>query len=266
MSKAKPYIPSNNDDFHHFEEKIDTDVTANAAAWGVPASQVSLLNDWSTGYQPVFNAIVNEETRTKQQVLAHKTYKKNYVKFLRPFCQSFLTNNLSIPIDERKAMGLNPRGINPPAKRPAITTAPVSEIKPLGGGKVRFRFKVSQSNRVGKHPDSNGVEIFYKLVASGGSQPVPPPQPPTPPAPPAPPIVPITPEGNSSNQASNSSANSGLPTQDGYQTYFSTRASFTKQLPLSDIGKTLYVYAQWVNTSNPSNSGQFSMVTVLVVS
>ncbi len=254
---SKPYIPSNDSEFNDFQDNINTEVTANGATWGIIATQITTLSQWSTDYAPLFLAIKFKDKRTPEQVLAHREYRKLYDPFLRKFCQSFLTNNINIPVSERKAMGLNPRGVNPSSERPKILTSPVTQLIPMGGGSIRFRFKVSQSNRVGRHKDSDGVEIFFKIVATGGLQPAPPPPPPTPPTPPTPP---------SSGNATTKQENTGLPTKDGYETYFSPKASFVKQLPLSDIGKTLYVYAQWVNNSNPTKSGPFSMVSAVIVS
>jgi hypothetical protein len=251
MSSTKPYIPSNNSDFNLFEVNLNTEVTANALAWGVPAAQAGLLTTWSTGYAPIYAAVSNKETRSRQQVLAHKTYRQDYVTFLRPFCQAFLTNNILISVDVRKSLGLNPRGVNPPSERPTITSAPIVELKPLGGGTVRFAFKVSQSNRIGRQPNSDGVMIYFKLVSPGGIQPPLPPEP-------------IIPQLNEDYPSSD--AESGLPTKDGYETQFSTRASFTAQLGISEIGKTMHIYAQWVNTSDTSKNGPFSMVSTLVVS
>ena len=240
------YIPSNNNEFMAFQGNLNNEVTANAATWNIPATEASQLTTWSTGYTPLFNAIVNKNARTREQVIAHNLYRKDYEQFLRSFCQAFLTNNPLIPMSERVALGLNPRGLNPPTKRPKITTAPIPSMLPLGGGMMRFSFKVEASDkRVGRHPDSNGVELYATIT--GG---VPGPSP----------IV----------------LNDGLVEEETVlkmdaddtnpHVYFSTRAQFVAELGLSNIGKTIAIYARWVNTTNPNLSGPYSVTISRVIS
>ncbi len=238
------YIPNNNSDFMAFQENLNTEVTANATAWNIPTAEATALSTWSTGYGPYFAAIVNKNTRTREQVIAHDEYRADYVAFLRPFCQGFLVNNTLIPISERAAMGLNPRGLNPRSERPAITTAPIPSLVPMGGGMVKFSFKVAESNlRVARHPESNGVEVYYKLESL-----VEQPQPMN--------DVLIEEEGPSS----------AADDDKGFETHFSTRAQFTDELGLENVGKRLSIYARWVNTSDPSKNGPYSSTISMVVS
>ncbi|MCF8465711.1 MAG: hypothetical protein K9G41_12765 [Flavobacteriales bacterium] len=263
MSTSKDYIPKNAKDFNDFQVFLVARVTASGAVWNIPAANSALLGVKSTDFLPINAAISNVETRSRQQVLAYKTYRIGYDTFLREFCQSFLTNNMLIPIDERKAMGLNPRGINPPSKRPKISTAPIVSVKSAGGGEIKFGFKVDESNkRTARHPLSNGVNVFFRIVSLYGAVPPPPPPPVTPV------VVPSGNGGNSepSNSSSTDAVSLGLPSSDGFEQTFSTKAAFTRQLPLADIGKVMYVYAQWVNTSDPSSNSTFSMVTTIVIS
>lgn len=258
MSRSKDYIPSNASDFNNFQANLNTKVAANGATWNILANMVTELNDRSTAFALVYAAIVNVETRTRQQVLAYNEFRQTYDPFLRSFCQSFLTNNVVIPIDERKALGLNPRGLNPPSKRPKISTSPIVKLVPLGGGEVKFMFKVEASNkRTGRHPDSNGVNVYYRFLPVNAAVP-------------APPIQVPPPTDQPQDEATNTDAKTsdelnGIPT-DGFEHYFSTKASFTQQLGLANIGKVLHVYACWVNTTNPANNSGFSMVSTVVIS
>lgn len=157
---SKDYIPSNNSEFMAFQANLNSEVAANATVWNIPTVEVTALDTWSLGYGPLFEAITNPRTRSQEQVIAHDAYRKDYVAFLRPFVQGFVVNNTLIPISERAAMGLNPRGLNPRSERPAITTSPITDLKSLGGGLVRFAFRVEASNsRSARQPDSNGVEV-----------------------------------------------------------------------------------------------------------
>ena len=240
---SKDYIPSNNNDFMSFQQDLKDQVTANATAWNVPAAEATALDTWSTGYEPLFFSISNKNTRTREQVIAHDEYKADYIAFLRPFCQGFLVNNTLIPISERVAMGLNPRGLNPRSERPKILTAPIPSLFPLGGGMVKFAFKVADSNkRTGRHPDSNGVEVFYN-IESLAEQPV---------------VLNDTLVEEERAQEKDD--------HDVFENYFSTRATFVKELGLDNVGKRLTVYARWVNTSDPEKNSQPSSTISMVVS
>lgn len=242
---SKDYIPGNNGEFMAFQSNLNTQVTANTVAWGIPAAEATALTTWSTGYDPLFQAILNKNQRTREQVIAHDVYKKDYVEFLRTFCQSFLTNNLLIPVSERVAMGLNPRGLNPRTERPDILTAPIPSLTPLGGGMVRFSFKVAESNtRTARHPDSNGVEVFYKLEPVTAPEPV---------------------TINDTVEEDEIVINTETETKP-YLSKFSTRARFVDEFGLDNIGKRLTVYARWINTSEPSKNGPFSATISMVVS
>jgi hypothetical protein len=244
----KDYIPKNIDKFNNFQNYLNGQVITNATPWNVPAAEQTALDTWSQNYVPLYKNVSNLETRSREQVLAYNEYRTDYVAFLRPFCQGYLVNNPLIPVSERVAMGLNPRGLNPPSKRPHITTSPILKLKAMGGGLVRYSFSVEDSkSRSARQADSNGVEVFFKLLSQ------------TPKSADAPVLV------AEEDINPNNSAESGLPTE-GYNTFFNTHARFTKQLALSDIGKTLHVYARWVNTSDETKNGPFSMVSATVVS
>ena len=253
---SKDYIPSNDGEFNDFQDNLHTQVAANATTWGIPAAQLTAFGTWHTDYAPIYLAVKFKEKRTPEQVLAHREFRKLYNPFLRSFCQSFLTNNILIPVSVRKALGLNPRGVNAPSERESITTAPIVSLQTLGGGKMKFGFKVAASNkRTAKHPESNGVMVYYRVV-SNSSDPVPPP--------PVPVVPPVTAAGPTPETPA--STTPGLPTVDGFTPYFSPKASFQRQLGLSDIGKILHLYAQWVNTSDASKNGPFTMVSTVVIS
>lgn len=240
---SRDYIPSSINDFMSFQDNLNTEVAANAATWNIPATEATALATWSAGYLPLFNAIVNKNTRTREQIIAHDQYRKDYVAFLRPFCQSFLTNNLLIPVSVRVALGLNPRGLNPPSTRQAITSSPIPSMKPLGGGMVRFGFKVADSNSTrGRHPESNGVEVYYRLEPVNVGQ-------------------------QTINDSLVEEEPTGATSKDGtLDKAFNTRASFISELGLQNVGMRLSIYARWVNTSSPSKNGPFSSTISMVIS
>lgn len=219
------YIPDNNDDFEKFESTLSSAVQTNAVLWNIPAGEAAELNTWSTDYAPLYDAIKNENYRTRQQLIDHDVYKRDYVQFIRGFVQSFVVNNKLIPMGTRVGLGLHPRGLNPRTPRPNIVTIPIQFMKPMGGAAVKFTFKIEESaKRVARHPDSNGVRMYYRFVAPGAPLPT--------------------------TKADEDGS--------GFEEFFSTRAQFRKTFAQDKKGHTLQIQSQWVNTSDESKSGQLS--------
>lgn len=234
------YIPSRIEAFNTFQLRINDEATANATAWNIPATEITSLNTWSSDYRSFYDKAVNRNARSRQDVIDHREYKADFERFLRGFCQSFLTNNLLIPMGERVALGLNPRGANPPSPRPEITSAPIPQLTTLGGGMVKLTFKVAESNtRIARHPDSNGIEVFWRLG-------------------------PITAEP--ATPAVDEDGVVLTEMKDQYEVIFNSRAQFNKAFGLDSVGNRLYVYARWVNTSDNEKSGPFCTETWVVVS
>lgn len=261
MSRRPNYIPRKMVEFNKFQNDLLTEVTANAAAWGITAAQVAEFTQWSTAYAVHYANVSVKAKRTKEGLDNYKAFLIGYVAYLRAFVQGYLVNNTLIPIGTRGSLGLNPRGLSPRQPKEKITTVPIITLIPLGGGLVRFNFKADAASKIARmHPDSNGVAVYYRFSRIG--QPVP-----VAPLPTAGLGMPVTAEGDEPiNRETAERAENGLPTAEGYELYVSTRAQFTRQFSLDDIGKMLHVYARWINSSKPENNGNFSMVSSILIS
>ena len=234
----KDYIPSTLSGYDDWQVKLVEAATANEIPWGLDAGQLATLQANSATYKPLYAAIKSTETRTQQQVYAHNTYKKIYTKFLRGYVQGQLVNNILIPANDLVAMGLNPH-LYIRTARPTIDSSPAISLTTEGGGKIRFRCTVPDSDSKGRHPDSNGIELFY--VTESASKTVNP-------------VDPTPPE------------NAAEPEQEFLASIFSPKANFTYSFGLTHVGKVLRVYGRWVNVSNPSKNGQFSGISSIVIS
>jgi hypothetical protein len=233
------YIPSKLKDYHDWQEKLVTTVVNNATLWGIDAALVTELQNMAGTYKPLYLAIKSTETRTQQQVVAHNTYKKTYTKFLRSVVQGSLVNNPRVPIADLVAMGLNPH-LYIRTQRSKITDKPTIQPENVGGGEVRFRCTQAGSNSKGRHPESDGIELFYVLESVAAKvNPVDP--------------VPTTPaEPNEDNQF--------VPS------LFSSRANFIYGFGVNSVGKVLRVYGRWANTADRSKSGPCCGIVSLVIS
>lgn len=263
MSKRPDYISSSAIQFNQFQGDLHTAVTLNAVQWGISAPLLGEFTQWSTNYVAFYSQVSIKDKRTKEALDNYKAFVVDYVFFLRSFVQGSLVNNALIPIGTRGALGLNPRGLSPRQPKEKITTEPIVKLIPLGGGLVRFNFKVDAASRLAHmHPDSNGIAIYYRFSSIGNPAPLPPPVTSSLGAP-----VLTHEEGEETDMVvtRDSRADNGLPTTEGYELYVSTRAQFMLQFSLSDIGKMLHVYARWINSSKPQNSGNFSNVSSMLI-
>jgi hypothetical protein len=234
----KDYIPTTLSSYNDWQASLVETVTTNEVPWGLDAGQLATLQTNSATYKPLYAAIKHTETRTPQQVYAHDTYKKTYTKFLRGYVQGQLVNNILIPADNLVAMGLNPH-LYIRAARPTITSYPAIALSTQGGGKIRFRCTVPDSDSKGRHSDSNGIELFY--VTESASKTVNPVDP--------------TPSEKVAEQE-----------QEFLASIFSPRANFVHGFGLSQVGKVLRVYGRWVNLSDASKNGPFSGIGSIVIS
>lgn len=268
MSKRPDYIPTKPAAFNLWQTNLLAALTTNAVAWGIPPTLLASFTTYSTTYATFYASISVKDKRTKEDLDNYKAFLVDYVMFLRSLVQSSVVNNPLIPIGTRGALGLNPRGLSPRQPKEKITTTPIVKLIPLTGGLMRFNFKVDAASKIAHmHPDSNGLAIYYRITTLG--VPVPPPPPTTSSF-----GAPVTSETNTDETAGAAAsesdaadrADNGLPTADGYELHVSTRAQFSRQFPLDDIGKMLHVYAQWINSSKPENNGNYSMVASILIS
>jgi|GEM_PF-1324311 len=269
MSKRPDYIKKQPAAFNQWQTNLLAALTTNATAWGIAATWISTFTTYSTNFAPFYAAVSVKDRRTKEDLDNYKYFVTDYVIFLRSLVQSSVVNNPLIPIGTRGALGLNPRGLSPRQPKEKITTTPIIKLIPLGGALMKFNFKVDEASKIAHmHPDSNGLALYYRISTLG--KPVPPPPPATTSF--GAPVVINTstdetalaapaPDSDATDRAEN-----GLPTAEGYELYVSTRAQFSRQLSLNDIGKMLHVYAQWINSSKPENNGNYSMVASILIS
>jgi hypothetical protein len=265
MSRRPDYIPPQIGAFNTFQSNLLAALTTNAVAWGILPTLLALFTQWSTDYAVHYAKVSVKDRRTKEDLDNYKAFLVGYVAFLRGMVQSSVVNNQLIPIGTRGALGLNPRGLTPRQPKEKITTTPIVKLIPLGGGLMRFNFKVDEASKIAHmHPDSNGIAIYYRFSTIGKPAPVPPPQTNGLGAPVGNTLQ--DEEDNNMDDEATDRAENGLPTADGYQLYVSTKAQFSRQFALEDIGKVLHIYAQWINSSKPQNNGNFSMVTSSLIS
>jgi len=256
MSRRPDYIPPKLVDFNKFQTDLHLDVVTNATQWGIPALLVSDFTTWHTNHTALYMRVSNKDKRTKEDLDNYRAFQKDYIVFLRALVQGSLVNNALIPIGTRGSMGLNPRGLSPRQPKEKISTVPLITLSPLGGGMIRFNFKVDTGSKIAHmHPDSNGLAIYYRFTEIGGSVP-------------NPPTAAIATLGVAVDAKGDpiQAADNNIPRIEGFELHVSTKAQFIRQMGVMHIGQMLHVFAQWINSSKPENNGNYSMVTAIVIS
>jgi hypothetical protein len=240
--RKKDYVPTIRSDYNTWQLFIIAQILLYGPTWGIPALAITTLQATSVLFAPIYAAVLNDNTRTQQQVDAYLVFRKQFTKDLRKFVQAYLVNIPAISYDEKKAMGLNPR-MGTRTSRPKILTMPVPSIVTLGGGLLRFEFRVlTEISRVSRHPDSDGVQVAYRFG----------------PAMPLPPGLPT--EGGVGSSGAQSIIIAGL----SYDVYFSPKAFFVKNV--GNQGLRLYMRCRWVNNAEPDKSGPWNEETSIIIS
>jgi len=154
-----------NASFFTFFDYLQGQVTANMVAWNIPVANAGALSAAFLVYKPLYNAIVNKQTRTSQQVDDHTAGRKTAEDFIQPFANEFIINNSAISNSTKEALGFNPP-TSERHERPQIEDVPFAAMDALPGSRIEFTCRTqSDASRASMHPDADVVEVRY-IIAS----------------------------------------------------------------------------------------------------
>lgn len=130
---------------------------------------------------------------------------------------------------------------------PTIPNTPIEdtvvfEAKPITGAALKFSCRTSGDDKLpSKHPDSDSIQLAYKVEGDTASSPQPNPNP--------------EPEDN------------GLPNPDSDEMVkeIFTKASFVKNFGMHNKGKLVVIYLRWYHTKRPHLAGPWSAVQAVVI-
>ncbi len=224
---AQDYVPRTHAGFNTWQNTINTTVTANATAWGIPAPLVTQLGNDSVTFANFYKDITNRNTRTLEQVSAFNQNRISYTTFLRQLVQGYLVNNPAIAYSEKIAMGLNPRS-GSRTERPDITAKPLISFKNMDGGFVRFDIKNSEDGRSARPENADGVELHIQITTDAAS-----------------------------GTADSGEVEVAEAVTVETRIVQSSRSRFTYQFGPSERGKQVSVYGRWYNNSDRKKDGPF---------
>lgn len=225
--------------FFNFSQGLNTQLTNNGATWGIPAAKITEFNDRFNIYKPYYDAQTNKKSRTQQQVEDHEEQRTIFENYIEPFANQYIIPNELISNSQCELLGFNRK--QDPGTRPAITSAPVLGLKAAQGSRILVENRVeSDQTRPSRHKDSDGVEVRYSIAPAPGSTTPPGPGSPSTPAPgPATPV---------------------------YTFKFSKKAKLKLQLAETDAGKVITMHSRWVNLTDETKNGPWSLPATVMVS
>lgn len=157
------YVPRKIADFVPWQTNLVTKVVAGATAWGISTDKVTALQAAKAIYMPLYNKIIDPDTKTKGAVQQHREGRKTYSTFLRAFVKENLRNNSAITIEEKIGLGINP-GIAGAGPRPAIDVSPDLQVRAKGDLVIQIQVRSeSDSTRPSILPAADGVELRFKI-------------------------------------------------------------------------------------------------------
>ena len=126
MATQEP-LPAPDSDFDILQGILVAAVIAHAAAWNIPAAEITKLTDKQTIWAAAWLIAKDKQNSTSAQKKAKDLARKAYQKVLRPFIQKWIYRNESMDAAAVEECGLKPRETgHTPATIPA---QPVVTVK-----------------------------------------------------------------------------------------------------------------------------------------
>jgi hypothetical protein len=228
MKTTSPFSRGLSDDnLFNVQGNYVNGVVANQAPWLIPAPAVAALVLRRAEYEPLYHKCQDKNTRTKADVAAHRAKRIIYEKELRDFHNEWIAPNNSIPAEQKLILGGRERDTEPSPSQP-ITSVPIVGLKPLGGGDIEVRCRVTtDQTRASMHPDANVVDYKYIMVASGA-------------------VPPSDPED--------------CPKADSQP-----KAKFVLRAGAKNTAKRFYGFFRWLNNRRPRQEGPWSDAQTVVI-
>lgn len=225
MAKRRDYIPSKLHEFLTYQEFLFKQVSKQAKAWGIPKAEVEEFARRKTEYEAAQKQASNEILRSRADAMRHTEQRADYTRYIRSVVQGYLAHSPAVTANERFVMGLTVKTERRRKLNP-IKDDVHCFLKALGGCMVRFSCSLPKSlGRPKLHPECHAVEVEYMLLDSRE----------------IPDRRPFA----------------------GTDRHTSSRAQF--KLCLGRPGQYLHVRARWVNTSDPSRSGGWGDIRIVMI-
>ena len=171
MAQKKDYVPGPDDQFYQWQDDLLDTIQPSVAAWGILPADFTDLQAKQTVYDPLYQAITNEGTRTRADVTAHRNGRKTYEKAIRKFVAKWLAKNDLVTADDREELQITiPDEIK--TARPKIETTPNIKMKSQEGARITVECRVeADSSRASMHPDCDELEAYFIIGTTAPASP-----------------------------------------------------------------------------------------------
>lgn len=212
------YIPTTDEGFDTFQDNFIAGVQPNLAAWEIPNADFDALETLQTVWVAAWDVAKNKDTRSRADVRAKVDAREAYQSALRKFVQQWLAFNDKVSDAQREALGLKVRDTEPtpapvPDRAPDIT---IAEIRHLSH---QLRLTDPENPHTQAKPKGVAEIEVFRVISPQKAEPVPTPSP-------------------------------APPTDIGQYRFVgnATRFLYTVEYAMSDVGKTVWYIARYVNT------------------
>ena len=166
--KSTDFIPRSDAEFNLWQQFLIVQVQTNATAWGILASDVTLLIAAQAIWNAVFAKAGNKQNRTPADVKAKADGRDAFEKVLRKFIAQWLANNAKVSDSDRQRMGLNVKSTSRTASA-VPTTCPVGSIDFSTRMQHSIRYADEKTPHLRAKPEGvHGCEVWVKI---GGEAP-----------------------------------------------------------------------------------------------
>jgi hypothetical protein len=127
MPALPPYIPAKDADFTSFLANFSTLISANPPAFGLLTSDAANIAAQNAAWAAAYGPITSPATKTAQAVSAKDVAKITVTAQIRTYAQN-IANNPGVSVDNKIALGLNPKTSTPSPITPP-TTNPILALQ-----------------------------------------------------------------------------------------------------------------------------------------
>lgn len=160
MPASPPYIPARDADFALWADNFSALITAAPALYGLMASDAAVIATSVDAWDTAYAAAVAGDTRGPFTISAKDVQRVDTTATLRPYAQ-LISNNAGVTVDNKIAVGVNPR-TNPPAPITTPNTNPIlSVISAIQlGHQLRYRDQLASPSVKAKPYGVIAVQLF----------------------------------------------------------------------------------------------------------
>lgn len=160
MPASPPYIPNGDADFENWLANFSTLLTAAPATYGLIAADAAAVAAQQAAWSAAYTAAIGGTTRGPFTIATKDTARVTALATVRPYAQ-LIANNAGVSVDDKIAIGVNPR-TNPPSPITVPATYPLISVvsATMLNHVLRFRDQLASPSVKSKPYGVMSVQLF----------------------------------------------------------------------------------------------------------